>query len=66
MEIGYGSTLSSMFFWRILCPAFLKVFVAVHEFRVAFMLMPDGINESHWISQSNYSAILRMNEPAVP
>ena len=33
-EIGYGSTLSPMFFWRILCPAFLNVFVAVHGFRV--------------------------------
>ena len=26
-EIGYGSTLSSMFFWRILCPAFLNGFL---------------------------------------
>ena len=65
-EIGYGSTLLPMFFWRILCPAFLNIFVAVHGFRVAFLLKPDGINESHWISQSNYSAILRMNQPAVP
>ena len=33
-EIGYGSTLSPMFFWRILYPIFLNAFVAVHGFRV--------------------------------
>ena len=34
-EIGYGSTLFPMFFWRILCPVFLNVFVAVHGFSAA-------------------------------
>ena len=45
--------------------------VAVHGFRVqrfkvAFLVKPDGINESQRNSQSNYSAILRMNQPAMP
>ncbi len=40
--------------------------VAVHgfrvqRFRVAFLLKPDGINESQWVFQSNYSAMLCMN-----
>ena len=33
-EIGYGNTLSLIFCWCILCPVFLNIFVAVHEFRV--------------------------------
>ena len=38
----------------------------VQRFNVSFLVKHYGINESRRNSQSNYSAVLRMNQPAVP
>jgi len=38
----------------------------VQRFKVSFLVKPDGINESRRNSKLYYSAILRMNQPAVP
>ena len=37
----------------------------VQRFNVSFLVKHDGINESQRNSQSNYSAVLRMNQPVV-